>query len=180
MNYAGGPGILSGGTTVKFQNGIATFNQMSAECSPGGHIDIEYTVSLTGVGTEYEVNTIQSLSFRNCSDGEVLVARQCFRCQNNTYSLTYTPDAKVCESICTKTVSLLSLYFVNNRDTRSSYASIHLIYLQSLILSLPLLSYLLYLFSILLFSSLLFSTLLFHFSVMAITVFTVPTMPALH
>lgn len=97
-NQTGGPGILSGGVTVKFQNGVATFDQMTAECSPGGHIDIEYTVSLSGVGTQYELKTIQSVGFRNCSDGEVLVARQCSRCQNGTYSLTYTPEAKVRDS----------------------------------------------------------------------------------
>lgn len=95
IRFLGEPGVVSGATTVKFQNGIATFNQMSTQCYPGGSIDIEYTVTLTGVGMEYELTAVQSLSFRNCSDGEILVARQCFRCENGTYSLKYTPEAKV-------------------------------------------------------------------------------------
>lgn len=58
-------------------------------------MEIEYTVSLAGLGTEYEISTKQSVQFRPCSDGEILSANQCFRCQNGTYSLKYSPDAKV-------------------------------------------------------------------------------------
>lgn len=94
-NPTGGSGALTGGTTATFQNGIATFDQMQIECIPGGNLVIQYTISLSGLGLEYELTTTQSVNFRKCSDGEILFSNQCFRCQNGTYSLNYNENAKV-------------------------------------------------------------------------------------
>ena len=58
-------------------------------------MDIEYTVSLSGLDTQYELTATQSVHFRKCADGEILLSNQCFRCENGTYSIAYSPEAKV-------------------------------------------------------------------------------------
>jgi hypothetical protein len=92
---AGQTGYVSGGTNVKFVNGIATFNQMYAYCFPGGTMTITYTVSLSGLSTQYDLVTTQFLKFRNCANGEILSGTECSMCKNGTYSLEYTPTAQV-------------------------------------------------------------------------------------
>jgi hypothetical protein len=78
-----------------FQPNIAVFDQLSATCYPGGSMTIEYTVSLSGLGTAYQIKTHQDVYFRLCQDGEILTSNQCFECKNGTYSLHYSDTATV-------------------------------------------------------------------------------------
>ena len=76
QNCLQGTPYLSGITTATAINGVASFKNLSVFCYPQGDLTLSFTVQLSGLGTQYSLNTSLHLYFRNCKDGEILSGSQ--------------------------------------------------------------------------------------------------------
>ena len=80
----GGPGFLSGTTTVSFQNGTATFKALQPLCAANHSLILAVTALLSTVSSD----AVFEYNFRACTRGEYYEERICSSCENGTYSFT--------------------------------------------------------------------------------------------
>ena len=88
LNYAS----IQGATLAFFKKGIATFDALTTFCWPGGNVTMQYTASISGLSSAYNLVAFQTYVYRFCRDGEILVGTACVVCGNGTYSLHFTWD----------------------------------------------------------------------------------------
>ena len=94
-NCSGKFAYVSGTTSDHVRAGAVAFANLTAFCTPGGSMTIQYAVHYNEL--PYNLYATTTLYFRDCVAGEVLADNQCQVCPSGSYSLKYSPKA-ACQS----------------------------------------------------------------------------------
>jgi hypothetical protein len=97
--YAGSArhiGTVSGATTVAFENGRAVFHNLTVGCYPRGNLTLQFTAYPSGLSKSvYKLVATQTLVFRACVAGEILINNVCQKCADG-YLLQYATGVISC------------------------------------------------------------------------------------
>jgi hypothetical protein len=92
-------GYLSGASIITPQSGIAVFDTLNIYCYPGGSANLTYTASLDGLyGNTYALTYSEIVTFRGCTDGEILKDNLCVECPDGSYLFAYDSSTVACTS----------------------------------------------------------------------------------